>query len=443
LINSFRDSIAGSEEVFLPAIPLPHSSVPPDSAVPGYPTREAGTGPVPLSLFGLEFSLGTASLDDLETVARSITSEQVGDWFSRFEQTEEVALVSTCHRVELLLLTEAPGEVARWQDVLPGGPGSWTLREGPDVVHHLFRVAAGRESLATGEAEVGLQVRTAAHSVESRHPRPVLHELLVAAADAADTVRPAASPVPSIASVATSRLLELVGRPLPRVLVVGSGTVGRQVVESLSSSARLTLVYHQRPPEEKFLRATGARAVRLERMTEELATTDAIVTAAKFGYHGLRAVDLPRDRPLVLVDLGMPRNIDPDVRELPNVRLVDLEELHSRSEGLTSVDGNDAQVERLAAHFSERLGSILLEPWIDAFRRAAEEVRRSELGIARGFLGELDPGQQLAVERLTQRLVARLLAGPTERMRALPAGPEGDLLRRFGVELLRPRSGDP
>jgi glutamyl-tRNA reductase len=176
-------------------------------------------------------------------------------------------------------------------------------------------------------------------------------------------------------------------------------------------------------------------------MAEELVTTDAVVTAAKFGNHGLRASDLPRDHPLVLVDLGMPRNVDPDVRELPNVRLIDLEELHARPERFLSAEGHDHRVEQLAGHFADRLEALLLEPWIDAFRRAAEEVRLSELANARSFLGRLDPDQEFAVERLTQRLVARLLGPPTERIRSLPPGPEGDLQRRLALDLLRSRSG--
>jgi glutamyl-tRNA reductase len=427
----------------VPAIPVPHTGpLSEASPSPGSMDRSNAVA-MPLSLFGLEFSLDTASLDALEIVARCITRAQVGDWFSRFEGTEEVALLSTCHRVELALLARFPEELDRWRDALPGSRSSWRLREGRDVVHHLFRVAAGRESLAVGEAEVRHQVRAAGGSIESRHPRPVLRELFVGAAGAADEVRPSVPTSCSIASIAATRLLDLVGRPLPRVLVVGSGTVGRQVTESLASSARVTLVFHRRPPEDSFLRATGARAVRLDRLSEELAASDAIVTAAKFGNHGLRSSDLPRDRPLVLVDLGVPRNIDPNVHELPNARLVDLEELRAFSGSFTVADRHDARVEELAGRFSDRLELLLLEPWIDAFRRSAEEVRRTELANARSFLGKLDSNQEVAIERLTQRLVARLLLPPTERIRSLPPGPEGDRQRRFAVDLLRPRSTDP
>ncbi len=430
-------------ESLLPTAPAMHAGPPGPAVSPYDSSRDAGPLVTPLSLVGLEFSLDTASLDALESVSRTVSRVRVAEWFARFSGTDEVALLSTCHRVELVLLLRFREELDRWWGALPGNRSSWTIREGREAVHHLFRVAAGRESLAIGEAEVRHQVRAAGFSVETRHPRPVLQDLFARAAEAAERVAPTVPPSRSIAAVAAARLLRLVPRPNPRVVVVGSGTVGRQVVESLSASARVTVVFHQKPPPEPFLDSTRSRAVSLAHLTQEIASSDAVITAAKFGNHGLHATDLPRDRPLVLVDLGVPRNIDPGVRELPNVRLVDLEELHALSGGMSATDDGDARVEELAERFSDRLERQLLEPWVDAVRRAAEEVRRAELAHARTYLGPLDPDQEAAIERLTQRLVARLLVGPTERIRSLPPGPEGDLPRRIAFGLLRAPSAEP
>ncbi len=399
--------------------------------------------PESLRLFGLEFSLDTASLDALENVARSITRETVRAGFPRWPGTEEVALLSTCHRVELVLLARSDEEIDRWREVLPGHRTAWRIREGRSVVDHVFRVAAGLESLARGEGEVRHQVRAAAHRVESRHPRPVLRELFRAAADAADRIAPAVPAGRSIAAVAAARLLDISAVPSPRVLVIGSGSVGRQVAESLAPRARVTIVFHQNPPPAGFLRSTGARAEPLARLAEELARSDAAVTAAKFGHRGVYATDIPQDHRIVLVDLGVPRNIDPGVRLLPNVRLIDLEELRTGPGVVASRDGLDAPVDEAAGRTFDRLERRLREPWIDSFRRGAEEVRRSELENARPFLGRLDADQQVAVERLTRRLVARLLGPPTERMRALPPGPDGDLRRRLALELLEPLPRDP
>jgi glutamyl-tRNA reductase len=402
----------------------------------------ADPGTMPLSLMGLEFSLDTASLDALEAVTRSLSKPRLREGFDQIPETEEVALLTTCHRVELVFLASSPGALDRWRERLPGDPGSWKPREGREVVHHLFRVAAGRESLAVGEAEVRHQVRRAATSVESRHPRSVLRELLVGAAAAGDELCATVPPSRSIAAVAVARLLDLLPSAHPAVLVIGSGTIGRQVVEHLSPFARVTIAYHQKPPEDAFLAGTGARAVGLDRLGPELAESDAVVTAAKLGDHGVRVHDLPRERPIVLVDLGVPRNIDPAARSLTNVRLVDLEELHTLASRPADDATEDVRLAELADRFSVRVERLLLEPWIDTLRRAAEEVRRSELSSARPFLGPLSPEQEVAIDRLTRRLVTRLLLTPTERIRSLPPGPEGDLRRRFAVALLDPAPPD-
>jgi glutamyl-tRNA reductase len=425
------------------AISLPHLG--PVGEPSSTRDSQGGSGPVatPFLLFGLEFSLDTAPLDSLEQLTRAVTRERLQEWFARIDGTEEVALLTTCHRVELTLLLRTAEDLQRWRALLPGPRNSWRVREGRAVVSHLFRVAAGRESLARGEGEVRHQVRSSGHRVESRHPRRVLQELFARASDAADELAPSVPTSQSIAAVAVARLMTLVDLPQPKVLVIGSGTVGRQVTESLGSKAAVTVLYHRNPPEAAWLESVGARAAPLDQLGVGLAHADAAVTAAKFGDRGLRAADLPRDHPLLLIDLGMPRNIDPDVRELPNVRLVDLEDLHASGQRACPTDEGDERLEALADRCSDRLEPLLLEPWVGVLRRAAEELRRSELAQARPFLGELDREQELALERLTQRLVAHLLQPPTERIRSLPPGSDGDLQRRWALELLRPVVRDP
>lgn len=263
------------------------------------------------------------------------------------------------------------------------------------------------------------------------------------AASAAQELASAEAPALSIASIAVSYLRPLLASPTARVLVVGSGTVGRQVARCLSPDARTTLVYHLRPPGEEFLRTVGVDAAPMDRLADLASAADVIVTAAKFGHHGIRTEDLPPDRPILLVDLGMPRNIDPKVRQRPNTRLVDLEELHARSRVPRASSQRDARVEELADRLSGRIERLLLEPWIDALYRTAEATRQAEVERARKFLGPLDADQEAAIDRLTRRLVAQLLAPSTERIRSLPAGPAGDLERRLAVELLRPAPSDP
>ncbi len=411
--------------------PTPASAV----TVPLAPTR--------LRLFNLELSLDTTSIDELEAVARAVSAQRVDGWFDDPAPTGEVALLVTCHRVELYGVTCDPKEADRWLGRLPGDPTAWRIRSGREAAHHLFEVAAGRRSLAVGEREVRDQVRSAARRTWSRHPRPLLRELLESAAATADELAPSVPSSQSIAAIAATALLERVARPFPRVVVIGAGTVGRQVTECLASSARVTVVYRERVPDDRFLRGTGARAVRVPELADELAVADGVIAAAKSGERCLDGGDLPSSRPLVLIDLGVPRNIDPAVRGAPNVQLVDLGELGAhRHPGPTDVDSDvrlDEAVDRHYREFERRA----LESWIDVLRSAIETLRRSELERARPFLGTLTAEQEVAVDRLTRRLVARLLLSPTERLRSLPPGPEGERLRRFALELFDPATLDP
>ncbi len=403
----------------------------------------AGTPPPlePLRLVGFELSLRTARIETLEAAARSLDPAWAEREFRERPDLEEIVLLKTCHRVEVFLLLRSAATVPLWRSELELRGGGWTERTGLEAVRHLFSVASGLESLAVGEREVRQQIRSAIGTVQSRHPRPVLRELLGAAVAAADREFPRVDPSRSIAAVAVSRLQQLVGPPFPRVVVVGSGIVGREIAELLAPSARVTLVYHRRPPDPGFLRSIGARAAPIVRLVEELAVCDAVVAAAKSGRAVITPPAIPRDRPVVLIDLGVPRNIAPEVRQLPRARLLDLGDLY----GDMPPPAHQAPpgVEAAAREAAQVLERRALEPWVAFLRREVERVRQAELASARPYLGDLTEAQSQAVERLTRRLVGRLLDGPTERIRALSSSPEDERIRRWALELLTPDSPEP
>ncbi|MHB1434506.1 MAG: glutamyl-tRNA reductase [Thermoplasmata archaeon] len=409
------------------------------------PGVSPGPGPAPslepLRLVGFELSLRTARIEVLESASTSLDLAWAEREFRDRPDVQEVALLKTCHRVELFLLLRSSAGLPAWRAGLELRGSGWTERTGLDAVRHLFYVASGLESLAVGEREVRQQIRSAIGTVQSRHPRPVLRELLGAAVAAADREFPRVDPSRSIAAVAVSRLQQLVGPPFPRVVVVGSGVVGRQIAEMLAPTARVTLVYHRRPPDAGFLRSIGARAAPVDRLVEELAVCDAVVAAAKSGRAVITPPTIPRDRPVVLMDLGVPRNIAPEVRRLPQARLVDLGDLYGDMP--PPAPRAPAGVEEAARDAARVLDQRALEPWVAVLRREVERIRRAELASARPYLGELTEAQEQALERLTRRLVGRLLDGPTERIRALSASPEDEQIRRWALELLTPDSPEP
>ncbi len=402
----------------------------------------SATAEPPLELSAFECSLDTTSLDQLGEVARALPRAQVHAAFGRLPAVQELALLSTCHRVELYLIAERSRPTYDVRPALPGAPEVWREYRGAHAVRHLYRVAGGWESLAVGEREVGRQVRNAGGAVLSRHPRAVLRELFLGAADGAPVAPTALRGAPSVAAVAADHVARILPTESSRVVVVGTGVVGRQFLEHLPPRVAKTVVYRTRPPSDALLGATGAAVLPIERLDEAVRVADVLVLALRSDAPILGARDVPTDRPIVVVDLGMPRNVDPGVRRLANVRLVDLEELRSRRVSGVSLSAGDELEDRVGRAY-DRLERKLWEPSVAEVYRAAEAIRRAEYARARKFLGRLDPAQEVAVERLTRRLVSQVLRGPVERARTLPAGTRGNRERQRALELIRPAPGDP
>jgi glutamyl-tRNA reductase len=141
-----------------------------------------------------------------------------------------------------------------------------------------------------------------------------------------------------------------------------------------------------------------------------------------------------------VLDLGVPRDVDPDVRALPGVVLADLDGLRAVLE--TEDTGQRAEVERVRALIAAEVEGFMtwqrearLGPTIRALRSRAEEVRRRELARAAARLSGLDERERAAVEAVTRGLVNKLLHEPVVRGKALAAGPDGDLYARMLREL--------
>ena len=388
-------------------------------------------------LLGFECSLATSDLDRLESLDRRLAPARLQAAFQGTPSVAETVLLRTCHRVELYLWTDPAGPSDSALVDLLGPVECWRRHEDDAAVLHLFRVAAGLESTAVGEREVRDQVRAAAARVLSRSPRPVLRPLLLESVAAADAVAPTVPASRSIAALAAARVLSESPAPFPRVLVVGTGVMGRTVAELLAPYGRVTLVYRTRPPDAEFLRATDSRAAPWESLDAEIALTDGVVTAVKTAGRIIGPSALSgRRRPLAVIDLGMPRNVDPSLRGHPLVRLIDLEGLRAlvSATPLTEVETRVGDRARTAALGLARSG---FESWVDRYRREAERVRVALLAEAEAALSELTGVERAAVDRLTRRLAARLLEAPTEGLRAIPPGPEGDERRRWAADLLR------
>jgi glutamyl-tRNA reductase len=316
----------------------------------------------------------------------------------------EVMVLSTCSRVELHAVLELPephdvtSRKACWAvgDRLVGllvghaiePVGRATVAAGDDAVRHLFRVAAGLDSRIVGETEVQAQLRGAARAARAGRGEPHRLRRVVAAALAA--ARGASAEQPRLlrrgllAERAVDRALEcgLVGEPVD-ALVVGAGTMGRQVMAALGAArARATLL--SRTSSAKH--GTGPTIHPLEELPSRLACANVVFVATSAGRQILSA-DLVRavvqDRPLTIVDLSLPRNVDPDVVAVPGVRLLDLDALGDAGSGVVpdmwALEAVESAVVSAAEAHCAQVRSRSAGPTISALRASVEEAAHEQL----------------------------------------------------------------
>src|SRR6266536_314481 len=339
------------------------------------------------------------------------------------EHVKEGAILSTCNRVEIY------AEIDRFHDGGDAVRGFLTEFHGmrshelsdylyahyeDRAVNHLFAVTAGIDSMVVGEVQILGQVREAFQAAQAeRTVGPVLHALFTQALRVGRRARHETAIGQGLAStlsvslqVAEGQLGTLAGRG---VLIVGAGKMAKLASRSV--------------------REAGA---------SELATADLVVasTAAITPTVTLAAVRRGLDwrgagRPLVLLDLGVPRDVEPEVRQLPGVVLADLDALRAVLE--TGDDGPRHEVERVRVLIGEETAGFMsgqrsakLAPTIRALRARAEGVRQQELARASTRLAGLDPAQRAAVDAVTRGLVNKLLHDPIVRGKALAAGANGE-----------------
>lgn len=390
------------------------------------------------------------------------------------EHVHEAVVVSTCNRVEVYTAISrfhgAAGDVRRFLADLHG----LGLEEFADhlydyyeerAVQHLFAVTAGVDSMVVGEAQILGQVREAFQAAQAeRSVGPVLSALFTRAIKVGRRARSETAIGAGMAStvtvglrVASGQLGGLAGR---RVLLVGAGSLARLAGRALREAGVGELVVANRTMATgaALARELGGRAVPLDRVADELALADLAVAATAGSTPTVGAATVAtamarRDpgggaRPLVVLDLGVPRDVEPGARGLPGVVLADLDALRAV---LETDDGPRAEVERVRALIAKETGAFMggqresrLVPTIRALRTRAEQVRQQELAKASTRLAGLDERQRAAVEAVTRGLVNKLLHDPMVRGKTLAARPDGDLYVAALRELygLDPGPGD-
>jgi glutamyl-tRNA reductase len=362
----------------------------------------------------------------------------------------EVMVLSTCSRVEVHAVLERSvadlaARKARWAvgDRLVGllvahctePVGRVTVTVGEDAVRHLFRVAAGLDSRIVGETEVQAQLRSAARSADARSGEP--HRLRRVVAAALATARQACAEQPRLlrrgllAERGVDRALDGFGAGQPaEALVVGAGTMGRQVMAALDGRARATLLSRTSSARP----GVGPMIHPLEELPSRLASADVVFVATSAGRRILRT-DLVRavvqrrpGRSLTIVDLSLPRNVDPAVDTVPGVSLLDLDALGDTGTSvvpdLWALEAAEEAVHAAAEAYCAGIRSRSAGPTITALRTSVEDAVLEQLRrTSRG----LDLPEE-ALLRMASAVAATVAHTPTVLAREAAADEDEDTL---------------
>jgi glutamyl-tRNA reductase len=360
------------------------------------------------------------------------------------DEVGEAVCLSTCNRTELYVA--GAGAQASAEASLVGlggeeiGAALYRLRDEAAALH-LFRVAAGLDSMVPGEGEILGQVRAAydggaAGPVLDRLFRQALHAGRKARTQTAIGESPA-----SVSSAAAALAAQVFGDLRGcRVLVVGAGEVGEAAARNLvARGAELAFVANRSAERaDRLVERLGGAVVALEHAAAELASTDVVVSST--GSPGLilsredvaRAARERKGRPLFLIDLAVPRDLDPAIAELDGCYLYDIDDLEAVvAETLAGRRREAERAERIVAEEAERfrewLASLDVVPAIASLRARAEEIRSAELRRAEARLGRLTDAERSVVESVTSQIVNKLLHLPTVRMKEAAAAADGVL----------------
>jgi glutamyl-tRNA reductase len=382
------------------------------------------------------------------------------------DHVSEALVLATCNRIEVFAEVERfHGGVTDVSRVLARQAGATVEELSPFVtvhyedqaVAHLFTVASGLDSMVVGETQVLGQLRAAyAAAREEGTVGRALHPVAQRALRVGKRVhtetgidRAGASLVSVALDRAEDRIGSLQGR---RVLVVGAGSMGALSATTLARrGADVVVSSRTAASAERLALAVGGRASELGRLADELAVADVLVTCT--GATGLvvttgvvsTALAGRNGRPLVIVDLALPRDVDPGVVGLPGVHVVDLALLQAERTGATaaSVAADDvaaarALIEAETALLRAERQAAEVAPTVSALRSQAAEVVDAELLRLSTRLPDLDARARAEIARTVRRVVDKLLHEPTVRVKELAAAPgetdyAGALRALFGL----------
>jgi len=405
------------------------------------------------TLFALGLSFRTAPVSLRERLA--FRAAELPDAVKQLReqcQCREAVILSTCNRVEFFIVASADeadrlsekarGFLASHRGVpLDAFQGALYEHRGDDAARHLFEVAASLDSQVLGETEVLSQTREAFRiASEAGAVGRCLQTLFDRAFHLARELRRAGGVGKGRASI-SSAAVKLAERIFDRLsehatLVVGTGEMAAGIVKSLKSAGVTNFIVAGRSKErsEAFAQETGSRCGRLENLQEHLRTADIVLVSTAAPHYILtvdhlsRALDARHGRPVFLIDISVPRNIDPAAQDLPGVFLYDIDDLDAVArEGRKQ---REEAASRWRPRLAEEAKRLLVELSDDAPDQAAKRLlaqvsalRMAEVEQFKQSADADDPALS-KLEQALNRFQAKLLHGPLSALKE--AAREGD-----------------
>ena len=402
-----------------------------------------------MTIVNLSLSHRAAPAEMLEKLA--VPAARQGDVLARLHAVPaigEVVVLSTCNRVEVYAAADGPtdrvtqavagvlaahGRIAAG-DVLQAA----RVRLGGAAAGHLFSVACGLDSMAVGEDQIVAQIKAAARAAtEAGTTGPVLATLLDAALRASKRAR--TETAISTAGLSLARAgLDLAGAHLAgglagrHAVVLGTGSMGRLAARLLREAgvARLSVASRREARAAEAAAAAGGMPLRAADVATALGDADILVTATGAAEPMVLAAQVPaaRGRPLFVLDLGMPPDVEPAVGLLPGVTLVGLTALGRH---LAARDEPDQvpQVRSIiaaeVAAYTSRLNEVTAAPVIAALHAQITELADAELARLHHRLPDLTDTQQAETAATVHRILRKVLHRPTVRAKELSASPAG------------------
>ena len=397
-----------------------------------------------MNVLALGLSHKTAPVELREKAVLSpTTAEAMMADITASEYVAEAVALSTCNRSEIYLASADPPSAAAIatealvrHTKIPADDllcARYVLRDDA-VAAHLFRVAASLDSMVLGESEIQSQVREAwerAAALDAVGPQ--LNRLFRGALEVGKRVRTETGigrGAVSVSSVAVDLALQTIGDLADStVLVLGAGQMAEATMRALvdRGASRVVVANRTEGTAHSLARRVGGRGVALGDVVPELEAADIVIASTDAPHPVLgredfaRAVGPRAERPKLLIDISVPRDLDPEIAALPGVTLHDIDDLQRVVED--NMNGRRAEAERSAAIVEAAVAAygawradLTAAPTIRSLRERAERARRAELARVRARVEALPEHDRELIEAISKGIVNRLLHDPTVRV---------------------------